>query len=660
MDKKKRSNIEENNTQNLLQSMMNEDVEVPASLKPEAVEKMLRERQREKRKKYRVKYAGIAAAACLCLAAGITAVRGVGENNPVQSDMSGEGASSSEGGAGSKIVSAGGYDELYEYLQKQQDRDLSMYSRDTAVSSVSDSAGAESTSSYGAVSGQSTASYSDTNVRQEGVGEADIVKTDGKSLYIVNGQSVSIVDITSEEMGKYAGISFEDDAYISEIYVEDGKLVVLYTKTEYDDGESGHDGFYKNYTYTDVYDISNPVKPQKAGTISQSGSYYTMRVRDGYVYVLSTFYAEGAAARSDTGAYIPEADGKLLNASDIYMPQRKMGSQYTVITSFSLDDPSQKTDSKAIFGSSGICYVSTENIYITESYYDGNDSAVTQTAIRKISYKDGKLEGTAQTKIDGTLNDSFCIDEYEGYLRIVATVEPIGQNNGIWLADTLDEDGTGEEVNTTSLYVLNDELEAVGEIRDIAPDENVYSARFMGSTGYFVTFRQVDPLFCVDLSDAADPVIIGQLKIPGFSEYLHPYGDGLLLGIGMAVDEEGVTTEGVKLSMFDVSDPADVKELTNYVIEDAYSTDIAYEYRAAFVDAEKNLFGFTVYSDTPEYCMFTYDQTNGFTEVFSRELGFSGYSVRGLYSGDVFYLVSGNTVEAFRLSDFEKVDDIVL
>ena len=123
------------------------------------------------------------------------------------------------------------------------------------------------------------------------------------------------------------------------------------------------------------------------------------------------------------------------------------------------------------------------------------------------------------------------------------------------------------EEDTKSLYVLDENLETVGEIRDLAPDESVYSARFMGDAGYFVTFRQIDPLFSVDLSDPENPKVIGELKIPGFSEYLHPYGDGRLLGIGMAVDEEAITTDGVKLSMVDISDPTDVQEMTIYVIE---------------------------------------------------------------------------------------------
>ena len=212
--------------------------------------------------------------------------------------------------------------------------------------------------------------------------------------------------------------------------------------------------------------------------------------------------------------------------------------------------------------------------------------------------------------------------------------------------------------STNSLYVLDENLETVGGIHDLAEDENVYSARFMGDTGYFVTFRQVDPLFSVDLSDPENPKITGELKIPGFSEYLHPYGEGLLLGIGMDVDENGMTTEGVKLSMFDISDPSSVQEVCTYVIENMYGTDV-YNYKAVFVDVEKNLFGFAAYGDSMKYYMFSYDEADGFREVFSRTL--SGYGdIRGLYVNDTFYLVVGNTVQSFTMNGFEKIDDIVL
>ena len=404
--------------------------------------------------------------------------------------------------------------------------------------------GARNTS--GAASG---AEYSDTNVREEGVGEGDIVKTDGKNIYIVSGAQIHIVGTDKAEMEHLAQIEVEEGGDLSEVYAQDGALVVVYTKTEYNDGETGYDGYYRQYTCADIYDVSSPEDPEKIGAISQSGYFNTMRIRDGYVYILSSFYADSAAARDDQAAYIPEVQGKLIAADSIYMPQSRMGSSYTVISSFALDDPEGRTDSKAVFGNTGICYVSTENIYVTEAIYGESDSSVSQTSIRKVAYGDGKLEGVGQTKVEGILNDSFSIDEYEGNLRLVATITETKEQN----------DGSTsifgqEQTESNSLYVLDEDLEMIGEIPDLAEDESVYSARFMGDTGYFVTFRQVDPLFSVDLSDPENPKILGELKIPGFSDYLHPYGDGLLLGIGMDVDESGTTTEGAKLSMFDISD----------------------------------------------------------------------------------------------------------
>ena len=175
-----------------------------------------------------------------------------------------------------------------------------------------------------------------------------------------------------------------------------------------------------------------------------------------------------------------------------------------------------------------------------------------------------------------------------------------------------------------------------------------------------MTYKQIDPLFSVDLSDPKNPEILGELKIPGFSEYLHPYGDGLLLGIGKDVDETGMVTNGVKISMFDISDPSDVQETDKYVIEDAISTDVAYNYKTALVDAQKNLIGFIAYSDGgADYYVFSYGE-DGFTCEFEKSMVGYNSNVRGIYVGDKFYIVTGNTVESFMLESFDKVDDLVL
>ena len=231
------------------------------------------------------------------------------------------------------------------------------------------------------------------------------------------------------------------------------------------------------------------------------------------------------------------------------------------------------------------------------------------------------------------------------------------RENGVGEADIVKTDG--KNIYTLCRSVVTITAIDNGSIHNLAKDETIYSARFMGDTGYFVTYRQVDPLFSVDLSDPKNPKILGELKIPGFSEYLHPYGDGKLLGIGMDVSEDGFTTEGVKLSMFNVTDPSNVTEENKYTIEESYGTDVGYNYKGVFVDVQKNLFGFVTYHDGVTYQLYTYDEAEGFKEVMSRQL--SGYEgSRGLYIGDVFYLVSGNMIESYSMNGFEKMDDIVL
>lgn len=654
---------------------MADDVILPDSLEPEAIQKMLQARQEEKQqgsktkknKKNWKRIVPIAAAACVCVIVGATVgIKQINKGNNKTLDAATIASAADQKETTQTLITAKDYKEIKKCIKeynKQMARDnnsmaIGMYES----ASSSDAASAESSNV------SDTGAYSDTNLRENGVGEADIVKTDGKNIYTLCRSVVTITAIDNGSMEKLASIEQDAERYVEDIYVQDDKLVLFGTlgrQVGNSEDSEAYDGYYENNTYVQVYDISDPSNPKEIGNMEQSGGYNTSRIVDGYVYVLSQFhpYEDNVTARDLW--YIPEVQGKSIEAENIYMPQEAEGNEYTIITAFSLDNPSEKTDSKAVFGYSDVCYVSENNIYITSNYYE--DSDVSRTLIRKISYTYGKLVGVAQTKIKGMLNDSFSIDEYEGNLRLVTTIDEIYSNDDIMpLNETADktEKAVAENVKdavlgTNSLYVLNDKLEIIGSIHNLAKDETIYSARFMGDTGYFVTYRQVDPLFSVDLSDPENPKILGELKIPGFSEYLHPYGDGKLLGIGMDVSEDGFTTEGVKLSMFNVTDPSNVTEENKYTIEESYGTDVGYNYKGVFVDVQKNLFGFVTYHDGVTYQLYTYDEAEGFKEVMSRQL--SGYEgSRGLYIGDVFYLVSGNMIESYSMNGFEKMDDIVL
>lgn len=622
---------------------------VPEKLKPEKIEQMLRKRRKINYYAMAKKYVpAIAAAACICVVAGIGAVMGPGADTSEETKQSSTASSDAD-----RLVSAQDYDQIYDYLQN------SPAAAGTGAAMNRESSAAYGTQESAAASDSSGAAYSDTNIRETGVEEGDVVKTDGENLFILNNMTVEIVGTDSGKMEEKAQIVLDEEAYIAEIYVRDDRLLAVYTKSVANDDSDAYSGAYRDNTYSVVYDVSDPSAPEQIGSISQSGSYNTMRISGGYVYVLSSYYANPAVPRTGIRSYVPEVQGEIMPASDIYMPQGTFGSRYTVITAFSLSDPTEKTDSRAVFGNAGICYVSGDGIYVTEEYYDAEQADTNETSIRKIFYKDGMLEGVAQTKIDGALKDSFCIDEYNGSLRLVTTVTSLmaaEEKNADNAVQT--DEAVSNVTDSNTLYILDQNLQEISRIENIARDERVYSARFMGNIGYFVTFRQTDPLFSVDLSDPENPEIIGELKIPGFSEYLHPYGDGYLLGIGMATDEEGVTTTGIKLSMFDISDPTDVRETGSFVLEDMYSTDVAYNYKAAFIDAGRNLFGFLAYGEKQTYYIFSYDEANGFQQIFARDMSNNG--ARGLYIGNSFYLVAGNTVESFGMNGYEKIDDIVL
>lgn len=647
-------------------------IEVPDKLKPERIELMLREHTEQKVKRWKPIYTAIAAACCAVIvggtAVGVQLDKKSDSNYTASAKEKTKSKNTEKAAAGTQIASAKDYDEVYDYV-KAQEESQSVQARGGAATYSAEGASMDSSSEKAVASsdtsvmqavdsGVTASDYSDTNVREDGVGEGDIVKTDGKNLYTMYNNRIEIVNIEKQNMEQAATIRLEKNQDIREIYIKDDQLVVVYTESYYGDETDSYS--YRIVTTAEIYDVSNPDKPISKGKVTQSGNYNTMRVSGDYVYLLSDFDASIVNGRDAIGEYVPSVQGKLVEDSNICMPQYVRGDTYTVVSSFSLKNPEEKVDSKAIFGCSGLVYVSKNNIYVCESYYNSDDSDVTQTCIRKISYKDGILKAVGQTRIDGTLNDSFSLDEYEGNLRLVTTVSSNGDSGIMPLVlfgDSADSEIAKQE-DTNYLYILDEKLNELSKIEDIAKDEQVYSARFIGKTGYVVTYKQTDPLFSIDLSDPKNPQIIGELKIPGFSEYLHPYGDGLLLGIGMDVDDTGTTTNGVKLSMFDISNPEDVAEVQKYVMEDCYSTNVTYEYKAAMIDVEKNMIGFVAYGENTKYYIFSYDES-GFKCLFEREM--TGYgNVRGLYAGEYFYLVSGNTVEKYELNGFKKVDDIVL
>lgn len=623
-----------------------ENVVVPDSLKPENMKKKLEqcaweERRRKRRRQW--KFAG-AAAACIVLVAGITVYQN--RTRMVKSDSAVINSADSSDGVVAKSVEkcpvnkgnhenqkyyAKSYKEIRKYIEASE-------KEETAKGSTKEQL----------LCADATGDYSNTNVRQEGVDEADVAKTDGRYLYVLedDGDYVSIVD-TKINMKKISEIKAPKDETIEEFYLteKNKKVVMICSNSSDDDYEDAEDVTRSSLiskqtegTQVVTYDVQDKKHPKKVGKVSQSGEYESSRISDGYLYLFSNYWVPENWKKKHPETYIPYVDDSLMKAKDICLPDGMKGCMYEIISAIDLKHPDKIADSKAIFSEGGDAYVSNKNIYYYEEEWTGNGKQE-KTLLRKLSYKKGKLAVVAQKTFRGYLNDSFSIDEYDGYLRMVVT-----------------------RGRTNAVYVLDQKLKLTGKITNLAKDERVYSARFLGDTGYFVTYKEMDPLFSVDLSNPKNPKILGRLKIPGFSNYLHFYGEDKLLGIGMDVDKKGDVTDGVKLSMFDISDKKNVKEEHKYTLKDVYSTDVEWDYKAALIDVEKNIIGFPAGGENRQmYYLFNYTEEKGFQCNMKEKIyGSDALSTRGIYIKDCLYVIHGNVLKAYSLKTYKKVDDCLL
>ena len=492
-------------------------------------------------------------------------------------------------------------------------------------------------------------SYSNTNLQEAGVDEADVVKTDGKYLYVMKATgSVRLIRAEDKALQTEGTIMLDAlNETPQEMYVDGNilSLIVTGSKTTLnsDAEEDTYTADTENYTKLYTYDISDRSQPQLSGVVQQQGHYSTSRKNGDIVYLFTQFDPQVSDA-SEIDEYIPAVNGARMESSDIFLPEYQNSTSCLVISSVSTGKPDAIIDQKAVVSAAENFYISENNIYISNTNWS---SDVTMTQILKFSCQKGKIQAKGTADLKGSLNDSFSMNEYNSYLRVVLT------------------DYSGE-TQKNALYVLDDAMQVCGNIGDLAEGEDIRSARFLGDIGYFVTFRNTDPLFSVDLSDPSDPKILGELKITGFSSYLHFYGENKLLGVGNEVDPETGAYTGIKLAMFDVSDPSNVKQLHKFVIKDTYDCPLFYNYKAAMIDTEKNVFGFMCDSS---YMVFCYDEEKGFENVFTENLGDSyyGYSynglqeVRGCFIGDNFYLVGGGQIRIYDMAnDYKEVGRLEL
>ncbi len=520
--------------------------------------------------------------------------------------------------------------------------------------------------------------YSTTNIQVEGVDEADIIKNDGKYIYAVSGSKIVIIDAYPAESAKIMSETEAGDA--REIFISGNRLVVFgsYYDNEPRIMESAKPLYYSypQKTFIKVYDISDRANPVMKRNITLDGNYYDSRMIGDYVYAVinnPAYYREEMP--------VPLFSPKQAGFPDIYyfdMPDYS----YTYTNIVSLNINSDRFSNKAfLLGSASSMYVSLDNIYITYTKWEEQNE---KTAIHRISISNGQIKYEASGEVSGHVLNQFSMDEYNGYFRIATTTGQVSR--------------TGESSSTNNIYVMSGNLSAAGKLEGLAPGESIYSARFMGNRAYLVTFKKIDPLFVIDLTEPANPKVLGKLKIPGYSDYLHPYDENHIIGIGKeAVEaEEGnfAWYQGIKLSLFDVTDVENPKEVSKFNIGDrGTDSEALREHKAFLFSKQKNLLVIPILlaeidkekypEDVPSNMygdfvwqgayVFSLDLQNGFalkgrvshddneTLMKSGYYYSSPYSVkRTLYMDNVLYTVSGKMIKMNNLDSMGEINRIEL
>ncbi|UFJ40254.1 beta-propeller domain-containing protein [Brevibacillus humidisoli] len=550
------------------------------------------------------------------------------------------------------------------------------------------------------------ADYSGTNVQVAGVDESDVVKTDGSYLYLVRNQQVVVAQATpADQLKVVSTLNYaEEDLRPSELYVDDNYLVVI-----------GHDAeriskipYHREQVKAIVYDLRDKTKLKQVKEVALEGHYVSSRKIGSALYLVANRWIDShwilkeqtqlpAPVYSDSASGdepIPVDYGDMRYFPDSIEPN------YLLIGGINLDRIDQEMQVSSYLGAGENIYASPEHLYVAVTDYELKETFFIEqppeqkTRFYKFALHDGTTEYLAKGEVPGRILNQFSMDEHDGYFRVATT------KGEVWRTD--------EHTSKNNLYILDDSLALKGKIEDIAPGEKIYSVRFMGDRGYIVTFKKVDPLFVIDLKNPEQPKILGKLKIPGYSDYLHPYDENHLIGFGKDAVEasregepgSGSDTiafyQGMKVALFDVSDVSHPVEKYSLIIGDrGTDSELLHNHKALLFSKAKNLLAFPITvreipesvkqskaRDVTRYGEFTFqgayvyqlDLDKGFTlrkkithltEQDMLKSGDGWYDSernveRILYIGDKLYTLSSSMIKAHDLDTYQEVGSLAL
>jgi len=602
-----------------------------------------------------------------------------------------------------------------------------------AMAQSEQASGIPAPSVWGGGPGAGGVPYSQTNVQVAGVDEPDIIKNDNRYIYTISGQNLVIID--AYPAARASVISATEIADTPrDIFVRGDRLVLFSTGTPGADTYQEHSesrmipAYYipsPPVTHATIYDISNRAKPAVMKDFSIDGNYVDARMIGSLVYLVTQeqiypYYRDGPIIVP----VLREGSRTVIQPDIWYFDHPESQYTFTTITALDIASGNERDAQTYLLGSGNTLYVSEDALYVSypqyrpviyraqediavravpasdlatrssvipadfntltgqerESIIEGlrnaeqeaisrKEADQTTTVIHKIGIRNGAVTYLARGEVPGTLHNQFSMDEYKGNLRVATTSSIYTPRYG--------------QYTYNNVYVLDQDMATIGGLTHIAEQETIYATRFIGDRLYMVTFMRIDPFFVIDLSTPSNPKILGKLKIPGYSDYLHPYDATHIIGIGKETSTNewgGVSTSGVKLALFDVSDVNNPTQVDKVQIGDAGSDSAALEDHHAFLfDRAKNLLVIPIravtadpvvkgdyYSYRPQVWygayVFGLSPETGFTlrGTVQHGSGDSGYYYygssasevkRSLYIGDVLYTMSSKQIKANPLDD---------
>ncbi len=557
--------------------------------------------------------------------------------------------------------------------------------------------GSSATSTF-SISTSSIPSHSETNAQVAGVDELDMVKNDGTYVYTVTNNTVAIVlayPATDARLMSHISVN----GSLQGIFVEGSKLVVVSQQYQQyplpspltgiaQPGMGASIAIYPIFlniaqtTSLSIFDISNHADPILTTTLVVNGTLAGARLIGNYAYLVATqqVYCTGPIplpVNVVNGRAFVMAPGTVYH-SDI----ADYAHSFTTVVGINITQANPSPTAKTfLIGTSSNIFVSLHQIYLTQPIW----SQTEETAVHRISIDSASINYEATGTVPGHVLNQFSMDEYNGYFRIATS------NYGFTPIVAIQATSPIVSQQQTNLYVLDSGLHSVGKLEGLSPGEAFYAARFLGDRAYLVTFQRMDPLFVIGLQDPLEPKVLGQLNITGVSDYLQPYDETHIIGFGKSSTnvtwENAALFQGLKLSLFDVTDPGHPVDTSNYLIGDRGSDSPALtDHKSVLFDKFLNLLVIPVeiamaqqsttypwaYNPPVWQGAYVFNVTTqngivfrgGITHLPTGELPSGNNSnlfvTRALYIGSVLYTISNNMVKMNSLTDLSALGSVSL